>query len=164
MPVAEVMSRDVASCSPLDPMSRGAQVLWERDCGIVPVLDAGKRVVGLITDRDVSMACWTKGLPPQAMPVEQAMARDVRFCLDTDSVERALEIMADAQVRRLPVVDRAHRLVGMLSLSDVVQAMHRVEPAVRERWSKDLFGTLSAVTRPRAAPSPPRPAAAQPGR
>ena len=150
MKVAELMTRDVAVCGPNDSMNRAVQLMWERDCGCVPVLDADRRVLGMITDRDVCMASYTRGVPLSASPVAQAMSRRVYACTPNDDVHTALEKMAERQLHRLPVLDDERRLVGLLSLADVLQAVGRSGGGTRKKLQRDVCETLVAVTTPRA--------------
>jgi CBS domain-containing protein len=144
--VEQLMSRNVATCRPDDRLSRAAQLMWERDCGVVPVTvtDGGtERVVGMVTDRDVCMAAYTQGRPLADVPVATAMSHDVRTCGPTDRIGSALQLMAAAQLRRLPVVDGAGRLLGVLSLADVAREearCHKVVPA------DELATTVEAIS------------------
>jgi len=120
--VKAFMTDAVCHCSPEQPLSAAVQLMWEHDCGVVPVLSASGELAGLITDRDACMAAYTKGLPLSAIVVRDVMARHVHTCRPDDSIEHAATSMADAQVRRLPVVDADHRLVGIVSLADIARS------------------------------------------
>lgn len=119
--VRQIMTDAVASCSPAEPLNAAARQMWEHDCGAVPVVDAGK-LVGIITDRDICMAAYTQGRPLAAIAIQDVMARHVRVCRADDSLEHAASSMADARVRRLPVVDAEHRLVGIVSMADIARS------------------------------------------
>jgi CBS domain-containing protein len=121
MQVEELMTKDVRACGPDDSLHRAAQTMWEGDLGAVPVVDAGGRVIGIITDRDICMAAYLRGGPLTAHRVGDVMARNVHVCGADDSVDDALAIMRKHQVRRLPVV-RGEQLVGILSLNDAAIA------------------------------------------
>lgn len=152
--VDQIMTRNVRTCRPGDALSTAAHLMWEGDCGCVPVVDADGgegRVVGIITDRDICMAGYTQGRPLSAIRVDSAMARRVRSCRPTDSVGEALNVLRQHQIRRLPVVDNGGRLVGMLSLADAARE------AVREhgRKGRDVTDTrigevLEAICIPRS--------------
>jgi CBS domain-containing protein len=147
--VEQLMSRNVATCRPDDPVNVAAQIMWERDCGVVPVTACdgdGGRVVGMITDRDVCMAAYTQGRLLTEVPVATAMSREVRTCTPDDPIGGVLRFMASAQLRRLPVVDDAGRLVGLLSLADVAHEEARNHRVVT---SDELAETLEAITTPR---------------
>src|SRR5512140_1269573 len=124
MKIAELMTMDVATCAPSDSLTRAAQLMWERDCGCVPVID-GSKVVGMITDRDICMAAMMQGKAPAQLKVEQVMSREVFFCAPDDSVDQASKVMQQRQVRRLPVLDGSGKLVGIVSLNDfALRATH----------------------------------------
>jgi CBS-domain-containing membrane protein len=124
--------------------------MWNHDCGCLPVVDEQRRVIGMITDRDVCMAALTQGRRLDEMLVSSAMSWRVVACSPSDSIVSAEERMRMNQVRRLPVVDEGGRLLGVLSLADVARE------ATREMLldSKDVVGdhvaaTLAAVSRAR---------------
>jgi len=148
--VEQLMSRNVATCREHDSLNVPAQIMWERDCGIVPVTvpeEAGERVVGVVTDRDACMGAYTQGRPLMEVPVSIAMSRVVHTCTPDQSVKDALKQMAAARVRRLPVVDDAGHLVGLLSLSDVMREEARSQKVV----SSDEFAkTVGTIASPRA--------------
>jgi CBS domain-containing protein len=147
--VEQVMSRNVATCRADDRLNAAAQIMWDRDCGVVPVTepgDDGERIVGILTDRDVCMAAYTQGLPLIAIPVASAMSRGIETCAPTDTLSVALRRMATARVHRLPVVDAFGHLVGLLSLADVAH-----EDAIRQRAvaAGEIVRTVEAITTPR---------------
>jgi len=84
MKAKELMTRDVATCRPEDPMAAAARIMWERDCGIVPVVDGDGRPVGVVTDRDLCMASFTRNEPLSRMPVRDAMAKKPFACREED--------------------------------------------------------------------------------
>jgi CBS domain-containing protein len=122
--VEALMTRSAVTCGPDATLEEAARLMWERDCGALPVTNGleGRRVIGMITDRDVCMAALLQGRPLGELRVRDAMARTVHSCRPGDSVERALRVMAEARVRRLPVVDGEDQILGVLSLADAVRA------------------------------------------
>jgi len=120
MIVDKIMTHDVKSCRLEDTLSTAAQIMWDNDCGAVPVVD-GERVVGMITDRDICMAAWTQDTPLSRLLVSSTFSKDPVMCAPGDSVAKAEEAMRTYQLRRLPVVEK-DRLVGILSLNDVARA------------------------------------------
>lgn len=116
--VGEVMTRGVRTLAPADTLQFAAQAMDELAVGSIPVCD-GQRLVGMVTDRDITIRGTAHGLPADRTPLEQILSTDVQWCYDDQSVEAAARLMCEAQVRRLPVVDRSKELVGMLSLGDV---------------------------------------------
>jgi len=144
--VEQLMCRNVATCRADDRLNVAAQIMWDRDCGVVPVTetgDDGERVVGILTDRDVCMAAYTQGLPLAEIPVSSAMSRRVEACAPTDALRDALRRMAAAQVHRLPVVDALGRLVGLLSLTYVAHEDARGQRVVA---ASEIVRTVEAIT------------------
>lgn len=126
MKVTQLMVRPVRWCLPTDDLNVAARLMWEGDCGCVPVCvadDEGEpRVIGMLTDRDVAMAAYTQGRPLAEICARTAMAHEVITCRPTDPVAQALLIMQTQRLHRLPVVEAGERLVGILSLSDIARA------------------------------------------
>ncbi|HMC14859.1 MAG TPA: CBS domain-containing protein [Albitalea sp.] len=116
--VAEAMTRGVRTMSPNDSIQLAAQAMDELNVGVVPVCD-GDRLLGMVTDRDIAVRGVAQGRPPESTPLREVMSGDPLWCFEDDPLEQAIEQMRDAQVRRLPVVDRDRHLVGILSLGDV---------------------------------------------
>jgi CBS domain-containing protein len=149
MKVEKLMSKDVKSCSPSQSLGDAARLMWERDCGCVPIQE-GDRVIGMITDRDIAMAAYFKAKQIQEIPIAEAMSRELATCRPEDTLESAAEAMKRAQVRRLPVTDASGRLVGILSLNDMARALGQ------NRSARDGLGkialTLGAVGEQRRDP------------
>jgi CBS domain-containing protein len=123
MLVADLMTRNTTAIRADQTLAEAAQAMWDRDCGALPVLHAdGSRVVGMITDRDICMATWSRNAPPSALQVVDAMSQNIVHCSEQDSITSAESLMVSAQIRRLPVVDDQARLVGVLSLADIARA------------------------------------------
>lgn len=116
MKVAEVMTRDVHMASPDDSLQETAKRMVADDIGFLPVRE-NDRLVGTITDRDIVARAVAQGKGGQAR-VREVMTPDVKYCFDDEDVEHVVQNMGDIQVRRLPVVDRNKRLVGVVSLAD----------------------------------------------
>jgi CBS domain-containing protein len=121
MKVREIMTSDVECCTTEDDCGEAIRIMWDNDCGIVPVVDADRRVVGAITDRDIAIACWSRNAGPREIRIEDTMSRDVKCCRREDTVTAAEELMEKCQVRRLPVIDKKDRLCGILSLADITR-------------------------------------------
>lgn len=146
MKVQELMIRDVKTCLAEDDLNRAAQIMWEVDCGTVPVVDAAGIVKGMITDRDVCMAAYTKGRAMDAIQVRAVMSRDVKSCSPEETLEGALAIMREARVRRLPVTERSGKLVGILSVNDLTRETWReIAAGDRKAITKELVGALHAI-------------------
>jgi CBS domain-containing protein len=152
MKVEQLMTRHVQTCQPSDGLDVPAHIMWERDCGIVPVV-AGPMVVGVITDRDICMAAYTRGQALREIQVAAAMSPRVYSCRATDSLATALKVMQTNQVRRLPVVDSEDHVVGILSLADIArEGRHERGQRKAEVKHNALAETLAAVSEPRYAP------------
>jgi CBS domain-containing protein len=125
MQVETVMTSDVWTCGPHDTLEHAAHLMWERDCGVIPVVDRDRRVVGMVTDRDVCMAAYTKGRPLSHVRVDEIMSCRIHAVCIGDSVSHAEHLMREFQVRRLPVVDGSGYLVGLFSLVDLARCVTR---------------------------------------
>jgi CBS domain-containing protein len=149
MRVEHLMTKDVCTCRPSTSLNEAAQMLWEADCGLGPVVDedGSGRVVGVLTDRDVCMAAYTQGRSLCELRVDHAMAHEVVSCAPTDDLETAAGQMREARVRRLAVVDDARQLLGVLSLSDV--ARHAATQGGITALA-EVGRTLAAITQPRS--------------
>ncbi len=117
--IQDVMTGDVKSISPEDTVRRAAELMKELDVGALPVCD-GAKLVGMITDRDITIRSTAAGQAPGSTRVGDVMSTDVRTCYATQTVDEVLAEMGDVQIRRVPVVDQAsHSLVGIVSLGDI---------------------------------------------
>jgi len=143
-----VMSHPVISAPTESTLGLIARLMWDFDCGIVPIVDGDGRIAGVITDRDICMAAYTQGKPLGAINVMSAMAREVVACRAADSIEAVQKLMRENQLRRVPVLDDNGRPIGLVSLSDIAQiaASGRKGPAERA-----VVQTLAAIGQPRTA-------------
>ncbi|MDQ6433060.1 CBS domain-containing protein [Mesorhizobium sp. LHD-90] len=119
MKIGHCMTRDVQIANPEQSMREVAQMMGRLDAGVMPVGD-NDRLVGMITDRDIAVRGVAMGLGPDAK-VRDVMSTEVKYCFDDEEVEQVLENMGDLQVRRLPVLNRDKRLVGIISLGDLAK-------------------------------------------
>ena len=117
MQVRDVMTREVRLVRPSNTIEQAAAAMAELDIGLLPVTD-DERLVGMISDRDIAVRAVAAGLGPDTS-VGTVMTADVKYCFDDEDAEAVAENMGDIQVRRLPVVDRDKRLVGIISLGDI---------------------------------------------
>jgi len=117
MKVSEVMTRDVRVANPEQSIRAAAQLMAELDAGVLPV-GANDRLVGMITDRDIAVRGVAKGKTPDT-PVREVMTDDVKYCFEDEEVDHVARNMAEIQVRRLPVVNRDKRLVGIIAIADL---------------------------------------------
>ena len=152
MKVEQLMTKRVVCCTPGDTLNDAARILWERDCGVVPVVDTdgSQRVVGMLTDRDVCMAAYTQGLTLSQIRVRDAMSHGVQSCRPGEDVSEAERTMRDAQLHRLPVVDEAEQLLGVISLADIAREAAREARSKRQEVTVAEVGeTLAAISRAR---------------
>ena len=148
MKIKDLMTAEVGTCTPDDNLSVAVRVMWEKDCGAVPVVENGK-VVGIITDRDICVAAATTNLRTSEIPVKAVLINKEEvysFGLDANA-DTALEAMQTYKVRRLPVLDAEGTLCGIVSVSDLVQhAGKTTSIKARTVAQKDVLQTLKALT------------------
>jgi CBS domain-containing protein len=155
MKIYQIMNRPVETCHEQDNLNAVAGKMWDSDVGCLPVVNAENQVSGIITDRDICMAAYTQGRSLKQIPVYTVMSKQVFFCGPEDTIPQAEEMMRLHQVRRLPVVDADRKLVGILSLNDLVrEAEKELETALPEITVKEVADTLAVVYKPRASELP----------
>jgi len=123
MTARDLMSTPVQTCRPDTNLAAITQVMWDHDCGFVPVVDSEGHVVGVITDRDICVASATRRLTPERIAASQAMSASVQACLPNDAAEDVLATMSTHRIRRLPVIDANGHLQGVVSFNDLVRAV-----------------------------------------
>jgi predicted transcriptional regulator len=132
--------------------------MWEKDLGCLPVCGPGRKVVAMLTDRDISMAAFMQWKHLSEALVESAMSKGARTCSPDDELGRAEDIMRESQVRRLPVVDDSGVLVGLLSLGDVARYVRQHSPRGNGSLAQQrLAETLAVICEPRFHSIPPPP-------
>jgi len=134
MQVREVMTETPVSCPPDAPLADVARMMAEHDCGEIPVVDGhGRRPVGVITDRDITLRAVAKGRNPAELTARDCMTSPVFTVKPDDSIEDCCQLMESHQVRRVPVVDKDGSLCGIVSQADVaLRANGRVDEVVKE--------------------------------
>ncbi len=120
MTIADIMTGEARCCHPETNLATAAALMWAGDCGALPVVDAEGRALGMITDRDVCMAVATRNRLASEIAVGELLGGDVWACEAHDDVRAALEVMEEKRVRRLPVIDSENRVIGVISMNDVV--------------------------------------------
>ncbi len=141
MRVSEAMTRDVRIASPDQTIQEAAAVMADIDAGIVPVGDHD-RLVGMLTDRDIAVRAVARGRGPDAK-VRDVMSSEVKYCYEDEDTDDVCRNLADQKIRRIPVVSRDKRLVGILSLGDLA----------RSAPEDSVGAALSAISRPGGAHS-----------
>ena len=140
MKVKDLMTRDVKTCTPDTALAEAAHLMWDGDCGILPVVDDGA-LVGVGTDRDMCIALATQNARASELKVGAVASKKVVTCTPEDDIKAALATMKQARVRRLPVVGFGGTVLGLLSMNDVLLAAGADKP-VR---SEDVVETLQAI-------------------
>lgn len=147
MKVRDIMTKDVKTCRPDTSLADAVKFMWERDCGVLPVVKADGRVFGMITDRDICVAMATRGQTADRIVVSDVIAERACSCRPDDDAVTALHTMKLERVRRLPVIDAEGRLKGILSLNDVV--MHG-----GAAMSSEIMSTMAGICEHRRALNP----------
>lgn len=137
MKIRDAMTRDVRMIHPDQTIREAAHLMAELDIGALPVEDSD-RLVGMITDRDITVRAVAEGLGAET-PVRQIMTNEIKYCFDDQTVDEVTRNMAEQRLRRLPVVSRSKRLVGILSLGDL---------AVDEDAQDEAAEALGGISRP----------------
>jgi CBS domain-containing protein len=136
--ISEVMTRVVETIAPEASVQDAARLMSELNVGALPVCD-GDALVGMITDRDITMRATASGRAPQSTAVAEVMTAALSYCSEGDSVDAVLKKMGDEQIRRIPVVDARQHLVGIVSLGDLAT-----------RQSESTEDVLSEISQPSA--------------
>ncbi len=124
MKVKDLMHRGAEFVAPNASVQQIAKKMRDFDVGAIPVCEKGK-LVGIVTDRDITIRALANGKDASKVEAKDVMSRNLVFCRDSEEAEDAIRIMEDNQIRRLPVLDEAQKLVGMVSLGDISHALSR---------------------------------------
>jgi CBS domain-containing protein len=136
--IAEVMSRDVTSVSPDDTIRQAAEMMDDLDVGALPVTE-GNRLIGMVTDRDITIRATAAGLGPEETLVAEVMSEDICHCHEDQSIDEVMQDMRDLQVRRVPVVSRdQHTLTGIVSLADLTDPGAGTDPEETAETVRDI--------------------------
>lgn len=141
MKIAQLMTKNVQTCRQSDMLDVAARLMWEHDIGVVPVVDDFGQVVGIVTDRDACMAAYTQCQPLNCLPCTLAMSTHVITCRPDDTDAAVAKLMSKNKIRRVPVVDEAHKPIGIVSLNDLAISMAKG----REVPPTEVAGTLAAI-------------------
>jgi CBS domain-containing protein len=143
MKVSEVMTVEVGFCHLEDDLTKAAHIMWQKDCGVVPVVDAEKRLAGVITDRDIAMAVATRNQKASHIKAREMMFRVAVVCAPEDDLKDALRKMRKYKVRRLPVTNQNKELLGIVSLTDIL-----LKGARKKRLRKLVLSALKSIAKP----------------
>lgn len=152
MKVKDVMTHNVNACSPDTNLGAVAAIMWENDCGVVPVVHGDGKVIGMITDRDICMAVATRNRLTSEVAVSEVFTGNLYACTPDDDVHSALATMRAERVRRLPVINADGTLEGILSTNDIVlRAQEAKDKKSTDLSYEDVISTLKAIcAHPRA--------------
>jgi CBS domain-containing protein len=147
MKVQDIMTSDVQCCGPDTNLAAAAHMMWDSDCGALPVLNAQGKVMGMITDRDICMATATKNRPPSEITVWETISGKAYTCRMSDDVHTAIDIMKRERVRRLPVVDEEDVLQGVISMNDFILLAGETKGGKAPAIScEDVARTMKAIS------------------
>lgn len=152
MIVKDLAAFDVKSCTADTDLATAAKIMWDCDCGAVPVVNEERKVIGMITDRDICIAAATRSASPADIRVRDVMSGDVYACGIGDDVHVALKTMKQQRVRRLPVLDGQERLAGIISMNDLV--MRAACRAGADVSGEEFLTTLKAICAHSSEPVP----------
>ncbi len=141
MKVKKLMTAEVEFCHSEDDLSKAAAIMWRRDCGVVPVIDGDMRVVGMITDRDITIAVCSRNQKPSAIKIGEVTNGKIISCSADDNIKDVLKKMRKNQLKRLPVVSQNGALIGILSITDILLESNKVK--------KPVASTLKTISSPR---------------
>jgi CBS domain-containing protein len=127
MKVMEIMSSSPTSCRPETDLAAAAMMMWDGDCGILPIVTEDQKLRGVITDRDICIALGSRHRRAEEMTVQEVSNAAVFSCRPEEDVHKAMTTMSQHQIRRLPVTSPEGKLVGMVSLKDLVLAVGKSE-------------------------------------
>ena len=148
MRARDVMRRKPRTCTPGSSLAQAGRTMREADCGFLPVVGDGDRVVGVITDRDLALAVSERDRKPSEIEVRLVASGEVWSCRADDDLRTAMGVMRDRRVRRLTVLDETGGLEGILSLDDIVLEAHATATGTFEGpLYSDVGRTLEAINR-----------------
>jgi len=146
MKIRDLMTKTVASCHPETNLAAAGALMWESDCGFLPVVDDRGKVTGVLTDRDACIALTTGDRRASAMMVGNVVKSRAIVCDQDDDVHAVLKTMQEQKIRRLPVVNKAGLLEGIVSLNDIVlRAAKNTARRQPEISFEDVIQTLQAI-------------------
>jgi CBS domain-containing protein len=125
----EVMTKDPVCCQPNDKVVEAAKLMKSENIGSIPVIEneQTKKLVGIVTDRDLALKIVAEGLDAASTKVDAVMTRKVVTCLASDDLQKALDAMSEHQLRRIPVVDNDNKIVGIIAQADVATRVNQPE-------------------------------------
>lgn len=150
MKVQDVMTADVFVSRPNTNLSEALQMMWEKDCGVLPVVDDSSRLIGIVTDRDIAIALGTRHRLASELTVGEIMSGEIQACHPESDVVTALGMMREMRVRRLPVTSSDGGVHGIISISDIVRRAETGKVFQSEGLTGELVATLQTIYEPHA--------------
>lgn len=144
MKVKVIMTTDIGFCNLSDDLTKVALIMWQKDCGIVPLVNEENKVVGMITDRDICIAVASRNKKTSCIKAVEFIKDDIISCAEDDKIEKALKKMKKYKLKRLPVTGKNDELVGILSIADILAAKRK-----NKKLIKKVYRTLTAIAAPR---------------
>ncbi len=135
------MTADVGFCFTEENLSKAVEIMWQRDCGAVPVIDGEIKVIGIITDRDIAVAAGSRNQKLPEIKISEVIDKKVITCVENDKAEDALKKMRRAKVKRLPVINENGALIGIISITDLILKAPKLK--------KKILSTFKAIAKPR---------------
>lgn len=135
------MTAEAGYCFTDDDLTTAVRVMWQRDCGAVPVVNREMKIAGIITDRDIAVAVGSRDQKPSEIKIGEVIGTGVLTCRETDDAEEVLKKMRRAKVKRLPVLGENGELAGIISITDLILKAPKLK--------KKVFSTVKAIGKPR---------------
>jgi CBS domain-containing protein len=146
MKVKEIMTTGAGYCSPDNRVTDAAVIMWQKDCGVVPVVGSDNKVIGVVTDRDICIALASRNQTAADIRLGDLIGKQVVTVSQHDEIKTAAKLMGKKQIHRLPVVDDSGNLVGMLSIADLIKAAGG-KTKDKTLSSKKIFKLIAAINR-----------------
>jgi CBS domain-containing protein len=143
MKVQDVMTSEVGFCRAEDNLARAANIMWEKDCGAIPIVDAENRIAGMISDRDICIAVATRDCRASEIGVAEFCRENIVACEPDDKLKDVLKKMAKNQIKRLPVISQNRELVGIISVTDILLSSDD-----DKKSRKAVFSALMEISKP----------------
>lgn len=148
MKVSDIMQVAPRTCRPETDLAAAAMMMWDGDCGVLPVVGEDQKLRGIITDRDICIALASRHRKAEEMSVREVSNGRLYSCSTEDDLREAVKTMAEHQVRRLPVLDRKGKLAGILSMKDVLCAVKpKIGRKSAEIGANEVVAALQAIVR-----------------
>jgi len=150
--VRDLMTKIAVSCHADISLAAAGALMWQHDCGALPIVDDSGTAIGMITDRDICIALSTRDAPSSQIMAGEVITRSPSVCSPDDDVRSALKLMAKERIRRVPVVDDNGALAGILSLNDIVLRAEKSHGRKHDISYDDVVVALQAICRHTTGP------------